>query len=130
MFVLKDEVKCWWPVKVNVPDDKVAGRFIQHTFDVEFTLVDRDRAQEQSDERNAILNSGKPTDEIVRELEAFDDTTWLKAISNWRGVFDQDKTEVPFSSDLLARALKQPLTRKAIQEAYAELASGEVRRKN
>lgn len=130
MFVLKDETKVWWPVKVRVPDEKSPGRFIEHTFDAEITLIDRDQANSRDALRSEILNSENNPREIIDALQAFDDETYCQLVSDWKGVLDEQKREVPFSRDMLVKALKQPLVRAAFERAYAELASGEVRRKN
>lgn len=130
MFILQDEIKVWWPVKVKVPDEKSLGRFIEHTFDAEFLLIDRDQANARDDQRAELLSSDGDPKDIVRALQAFDDETYCQIVSDWKGVLDKQKREVPFSHALLIQALKQPLVRAAFERAYAELTSGEVRRKN
>ena len=130
MFILKKQITAWWPVKVAVPDDKTAGRFIEHKFEVEFTLLDRDQAKARDDARSLILDGKGDAKDIIEEVNDFDDQTYVDLISDWRGVLDEDKAEVPFSRDMLVLALKQPLVRQAITKSYEEMASGEIRRKN
>jgi predicted house-cleaning noncanonical NTP pyrophosphatase (MazG superfamily) len=137
MFVLKDEIKAWWPVEVKEPDTKVAGRFITYKFEVEFRLIDRDEGKAHNDQRAAILKKAEDLDlteaereRILEELIAFDDDSYLEVISDWRGVIAEDKSEVPFSSSVLMKALKRPHIRAAIDLAYAEFQGGEGRRKN
>lgn len=130
MFILKDQITAWWPVKVNEPDEKSAGRFVEHKFEVLFTLIDQDQAIARDEARSALIkDDGDPAD-IIRALQAFDAETFADRISDWRSVFNESKKEVPFSRDMLLLALKRPLIFAAIQRAYQEMASGELRRKN
>lgn len=130
MFILKNEVKAWWPVKVKEPDPKCAGRFIEHKFDAEIRVLDRDQAKVRDDARNELLNGGGEAKDIIEALNAFDDETYVDLISDWRGIVDEDKREVPFSRDTLMLALKQPHVRAGIARAYEEMATGEIRKKN
>ena len=130
MFILKDEIKAWWPVKVKEPNPNSPGTFVTHKFEVEFTLLNQDEANARNDARAALINDEGDPGTILKAIQAFDAETYADRISNWRGVFDEDKREVPYSRDMLLQALKRPLINVAIGEAYQEMASGEVRRKN
>ena len=98
---------------------EVAGQKIQLSYGVEPGI------------RFAVILDGKgDAKDIIEEVNDFDDQTYVDLISDWRGVLDEDKAEVPFSRDMLVLALKQPLVRQAITKSYEEMASGEIRRKN
>lgn len=138
MFVLQDVVTIWWPVEVKVPDAKVHGRFVTQQFEAEFKVLNADDGQARMAERAEVLG-GKESDEdeaerpvrdVVKELQEFDFATWATIVLDWRGVQDADRQEVPFSDDLLIKAVKQPLTRKAFERAYAEILSGEPKKGN
>src|SRR4051812_4719159 len=96
MFILKDEIKAWWPVKVREPNPKSAGTFQEFKFEIEMRLLDRDQAQERDDARSEILGREGDARETIEALNAFDDETYLDLVSNWRGVVDEDKNEIPF----------------------------------
>lgn len=130
MFILKDQITAWWPVKVNEPDEKSAGRTIARKFEVLFTLLDQDEANAQDEARAELLNGDGDPRDIIRAVQAFDAETWADRITDWRGIFDEAKKEVPFDREILLRALKRPLIQVAIARAYQEMASGEARRKN
>lgn len=130
MFVLKDQITAWWPVKVNEPDPKSAGRFIEHKFEVEFTVLDQDAANARDEARAELLHGDGEAKDIVKAIQAFDAETIADRVSDWRSVFDADKKEVPFSREMLLTALKRPHIYAALMRAYQEMASGEVRRKN
>jgi hypothetical protein len=130
MFIFKDEVSVWWPVKVKQPDEKKPGRFIDYEFEVEMRIMDRDELEERGRQRAELLEAQDAADVVLRRVNDFDDESWADVITDWRGVFDEDRTEIPFSRAILVKALKRPLIRNGIQQAYQDLCSGEVRRKN
>lgn len=124
MFILRDEIKSWWPVEVREPNPASPGTFIKHKFEVEFTLINQDEANARNDARSALLKDDGEAGEIIRALQAFDAETYVDRISDWRGVYGEDKREVPYSRDTLLQALKRPLIQVAIAEAYEKMASG------
>ncbi|MDO6967022.1 hypothetical protein [Rhizobium alvei] len=136
MFVLKKEIKAWWPVKVSEPDETIPGHFADYEFEVLFRLLDRDEARAQNDARarliegDASVTSLSSANERMRAIEQFDDDSFVGVISDWRGIQDERKAEVPFSEAILRQALKRPHIRKAIFDAYQAMASGEGLRKN
>lgn len=132
MFVLKKVTTVWWPVRVDVPDEKVPGRFISHEFEAEFRIIDADAAQARQDEREALLKAAEKMEAgaALKKINAFDFETWTTMVLNWRGVQDEAGAEIPFSDALLVEAIKQPLTRAAFERAYGEIVAGNPRRKN
>jgi hypothetical protein len=130
MFILKDEVSVWWPVKVKQPDEKKAGRFVEFEFELEMRIMDRDEIEERGRKRVEILEAEAAPADVLRRVNEFDDETFVDVITDWRGVLDEDKEPIAFSRDILIKALKRPLIRKAIEKAYSDLCSGEVARKN
>jgi hypothetical protein len=135
MFVLKKEIKAWWPVKVSEPDEGMPGHFAEYEFEVLFRLLDRDEARAQNDARakliegDASVASLSAANERLQAIEQFDDESFVGVISDWRGILDERKAEVPFSEAILRQALKRSHIRKAIFEAYQRMA-GEGLRKN
>lgn len=130
MFILKDEIKAWWPVKVKEPNPSSPGTFITHKFEVEFTLINQDEANAMNEARALIFkDDALEPGEIVKSLQNFDAERFAERISNWRGVFGEDKREVAFSREILLDALKRPLIYAAVAEAFEDMASG-GRRKN
>ena len=130
MFILKDQITAWWPVKVNEPNPKSPGTFTRHTFEVEFTLLDQDEANARNDLRAELLNSPGDPGDILKALQNFDAETFADRITDWRGVFDNDKKEVPYSREMFLKALKRPHILVAVSESYEEMARGKVRSKN
>jgi uncharacterized protein YicC (UPF0701 family) len=131
MFILKETITAFWPVRVKEPNPKSPGTFTEYKFEVEFTLLNRDQAQAQNDLRSEMLKDEMRTaKEILDDVDQFDTNSFVEAISDWRGVYDEAKNEIPYSRDMLITAMNRPLIRKAIAEAYNEMASGEGRRKN
>lgn len=130
MFVFKDEVSVWWPVKVKQPDEKKPGKFAEYEFELEMRIMDRDEIEERAKKRAELLEAQDDPAGVLKRVNDFDDETWIDVITDWRGVQDEDKEEIPFSREILGKALKRPLIRTGIQQAYQDLCSGEVRRKN
>lgn len=129
MFVMKKQTTVWWPVKVDVPVDHL-GRFVEHEFEAEFLIISADAAQAREDKRAEFLSATGSAAQVMRDLNTYDFASWADLVLNWRGVQDEDREEIPFTTDMLIAAVKQPLTRAAFERAYAEILAGKPRRKN
>lgn len=134
MFKLVKTMTAWWPVKVYEPDPERPGKFAEHTFEIEFEILDRAQAEELARERDAILDvvkdstGGENLRELERRLEEHNTKSFQRSIRNWRGVLDDDGNVLPFTNESLLLALKRNSVREAINAAYAEaIDSGKAR---
>lgn len=123
MFKLKENLTCWWPVKVREPDPKKTGKFVEHEFEAEFKILTRDEAQSRNAARNAILEKKADAKEIMADLEAFDDQAYHDTVLDWRGIVGDDDKPLEFSGKALDAVLGHNRVRHALNRAYEEAIS-------
>jgi hypothetical protein len=109
MFILDQSDSYFWPVKVKVPSDN--GRFTELTFDCKFKRV-------TESEFKAYL-------EKVQNKEMNDHDICKEIIVDWRGILNQDKTELKFSQESLSRVLDVNLVAKSIAMSWLDSVTGE-----
>ncbi|KMO39611.1 hypothetical protein [Methylobacterium aquaticum] len=115
MFVVASQRLFWWPVTVSIPHPTEAGRQEKHTFDMQFRALPQDEARRIDEERNAL-----PEDEQAARMFDF----IHQVAVGWRDVVAEDKTDVPFSRELLEQQLQFPWFRDGILRAYEEAVTG------
>jgi hypothetical protein len=129
MFKLVHNLTVWWPVNVIEPDPDKPGSYVEHTFDVELEILDRDYATNRDKMRGELLKSAEkdPSEENLKhvqaELEEFDTASFTRVIKNWRGVVDEKEKVIPFTNETFAAALKLERIRIALNRAYQEAIS-------
>lgn len=126
MFKMVKTLTAWWPVKVYEPDPEKPGQFVEHSFEIEFEILDRDQVDEHARQRAAIFDDaeGEPSPERLREIERKLDERQTKefqrCVRNWRGVLDDEGNVFPFTNENLLVALKRNNIREGILVAYRE----------
>ncbi|MGO7015921.1 hypothetical protein [Rhizobium leguminosarum] len=129
MFKLVHNLTAWWPVNVIEPDPDKPGSYVEHTFDVELEILDRDYATNRDKMRGELLKSAEkdPSEENLKhvqaELEEFDTASFTRVIKNWRGVVDEKEKVIPFTNETFAAALKLERIRIGLNRAYQEAIS-------
>ncbi|MGO8057550.1 hypothetical protein ACC716_04980 [Rhizobium johnstonii] len=129
MFKLVHNLTVWWPVNVIEPDPDKPGSYVEHTFDVELEILDRDYATNRDKMRAELLKSAEkdPSEENLKhvqaELEEFDTASFTRVIKNWRGVVDEKEKVIPFTNETFAAALKLERIRIGLNRAYQEAIS-------
>ncbi|MGO8079905.1 hypothetical protein [Rhizobium leguminosarum] len=129
MFKLVHNLTVWWPVNVIEPDPDKPGSYVEHTFDVELEILDRDYATNRDKMRGELLKSAEknPSEENLKhvqaELEEFDTASFTRVIKNWRGVVDEKEKVIPFTNETFAAALKLERIRIGLNRAYQEAIS-------
>jgi hypothetical protein len=129
MFKLVHKLTVWWPVNVIEPDPDKPGSYVEHTFDVELEILDRDYATNRDKMRGELLKSAEkdPSEENLKhvqaELEEFDTASFTRVIKNWRGVVDEKEKVIPFTNETFAAALKLERIRIGLNRAYQEAIS-------
>lgn len=123
MFVMKDERRFTWPIRVVEPNDKGANPAA--TFKGVFVAMPRD-------EYDAEVEKVFSGDDLVSNEEAA--AFVEKFMRGWEEVVDEDKNAVPFTRETLVKALEYPPMLPAILAAYNEAltpaAKRDRRRKN
>jgi hypothetical protein len=101
-----------WPVKVKFPCD--GGKFSEETFDATFKRLPISQIQE------------------LLKLEGMTDAKMCKEVMiGWKGIVDDNKSEIPFSEDAMEKLLEFPLVASAVISAYLDSTiGGEAKRKN
>ncbi|MFB2553338.1 hypothetical protein [Ensifer soli] len=137
MFVVVDTLTCWWPVKVLEPHPTRVGVVVEHEFEVEFEILDREENKVLQDMRAAILKEAAEIggDDAIaqaeRKLEEHDEEAFRRVLRNWRKIVDQNKAEIPFTLENLSRVLTRDHVRAAINRAYQDaISQDKARRKN
>ncbi|MGO6954162.1 hypothetical protein ACC740_05520 [Rhizobium ruizarguesonis] len=129
MFKLVHNLTVWWPVNVIEPDPDKPGSYVEHTFDVELEILDRDYATNRDKMRGELLKSAEkdPSEENLKhvqaELEEFDTASFTRVIKNWRGVVDEKEKVIAFTNETFAAALKLERIRIGLNRAYQEAIS-------
>ncbi|WP_347268182.1 hypothetical protein [Paracoccus sp. (in: a-proteobacteria)] len=118
-FKLAETYRYWWPVTVRVPDPETPGRFVKQGFRVLFEPLDRE-AQLAEAEKSAALKT-------MRELVDHEIENALRVVRNWEGVVGDDGI-LPFSEEMLKRALRHSWFRDGLQQALKESLAGEEAR--
>lgn len=121
MFVLTDDLTFWWPVTVYVPDTKTPGRLVGQTFDVKFKSLAADRARELKAQFDALEGSD--------QRDAHQDWLATEVTVDWRKIVDENKEEIPFSSEALSRALQYSWFRIGIYNAWTDATWGSPKTK-
>lgn len=119
-FKLVETDRYWWPVTVRVPDPANPGKVIEQTFRAEFEPMTPEQEQEAAEIIQKL--------ETAREIHAHGLEQVARVIRNWEGVIDAEGNPVPFTTDMLALALKKSWFRIGIQAALKESLSGEEAR--
>lgn len=104
-----------WPVVLMVPSSKGAGKYDKQTFEAEFKYLSQERIDE-------IIKSAR-SDEIN------DNQVLDEVMMGWKGVQEDDGSELEFSPSNLEMVLQIPGMRSAIVSAFFESLAG-ARRKN
>lgn len=126
MFKMVKTLTAWWPVKVYEPAPDKAGTFAEHSFEIEFEIIDRDQVETHARQRAAIFDDadGQPSAvqlrEIERKLEEQQIKEFQRCIRNWRGVLDDAGEVFPFTNENLLIALRRNSIREGIRVAYGE----------
>ncbi len=126
MFKLVQNLTVWWPVKVIEPDPEKPGSFVEHTFEVELEILDRDYSKNRDAMRVELLKTAEadPSEENLKrvqaELDAFDTASFTRVVKNWRGVIGEKDEVIPFSNETFAAALKLERIRVALNRAYQD----------
>ncbi|MGR9345843.1 hypothetical protein ACU8NW_14665 [Rhizobium leguminosarum] len=129
MFKLVQNLTVWWPVNVIEPDPDKPGSYVEHTFDVELEILDRDYAANRDKMRAELLKSAEkdPSEENLKrvqaELEEFDTASFTRVIKDWRGVVDEKEKVIPFTNQTFAAALKLERIRIGLNRAYQDAIS-------
>jgi hypothetical protein len=140
MFKLVSNLTCWWPVKVIEPDPDKLGKHIEHQFEAEFTVLDREDSQRIDELRAELLKGfekavergedGKvPTDveeklkKAQAELDAYDVNAFRRVLKDWRGILDDDGQPFRFSEENFLIAMKHERIRVGLNRAYQEAIS-------
>ena len=113
MFVLKEDRRFEWTVKVEVP--QAGGKFLTQLFTGVFVPIDADRQ-----------------DEIMRApISQQDAMIAAEALQGWgEDVTGEDARPLPFDEENKARLLKIPYVRTGVVRAYFDAMSGKAERKN
>ena len=126
MFKLVQNLTVWWPVKVIEPNPEKPGSFVEHSFEVELEILDRDYSKNRDAMRVELLKKAEadPSEENLKrvqgELDAFDTASFTRVVKNWRGVVDAKDEVIPFSNEAFAEALKLERIRVALNRAYQD----------
>lgn len=134
MFKLVPNLTCWWPVKVSEPDPNKPGKFIEHTFEAELQILDRDESQKADEQRRAMLKQAAddPSDEnlakVEKLLEAHDQMAFRRVLRNWRGLIDENDQPIPFTDETFVAVMKHDRVRRALNVAYQEAITGDKAR--
>lgn len=104
-----------WPVKISTPSPKGAGKFDEHTFEAEFKYLTQERIDELI--------------KLARAEEINDNQVLDEVLMGWKGVQEEDGTEMEFNPTNLENLLQVPGMRSAIVQAFFTSLSG-ARRKN
>lgn len=114
MFKIEQNQSYQWPVNVFVPRD--GGKFVKATFTAEF------KALPQSE-----------IDSILRDVRegTVDADFCIESLVGWKGVQDDDGSDLPFSDEAKAKLLNIPYARHAVVTAFFDsISGGAARRKN
>jgi hypothetical protein len=106
MFVLEDEYRRTWPVKVKV--ETAAGKTETKTFNASFKVPSMRRIRELVGSRNAF----EADEEMLRG-----------ALIGWQGIVGPDKEPILFSSEARDRLLDVPIIRVALARALQDAIS-------
>lgn len=101
MFKLAQKREIDWPVTVNVPQD--GGNTVKATFTARFEVLD------QAEMEKVVLDGGD---------------LWKRVLVDWKGVADEDGTEIAYSDEAKEKLVKIVYVRNALSAAYGELQSG------
>lgn len=104
-----------WPVVLMVPSQKGAGKYDKQTFDAEFKYISQERIDE-------IVKS-------ARAEEINDNHVLDEVLAGWKGVQEDDGSELDFSPSNLDMVLQIPGMRSAIVGAFFASLAG-ARAKN
>ena len=104
-----------WPVVLMVPSAKGSGKYDKQTFEAEFKYLSQERIDE-------IIKSARA--EEINDNQVLDEV-----LAGWKGVQDDDGSELDFSPSNLELVLQIPGMRSAIVSAFFESLAG-ARRKN
>ena len=107
MFVVQDEYRRTWPVKLKF--ETAGGKVEEHTFQALFKVPSIGRIKELTGARN--------------QLEA-DEQMLREALIGWDGIVGQDKEPIPFSVEARDRLLDVPIIRVAISRALQDAIAG------
>ena len=114
MFKIAQNPTYKWPVKVHIPAD--GGKFVTATFDAEFKALPQD-------EIDRIIEAGRDGDreaDLTREF-----------LVGWKGVQDEDGSDLPFSEEAKAKVINIAYVRNALVTAFFDSITGNAaRRKN
>lgn len=119
-FILTPKNKFWWPVIVQAPDPEAPGKFIEQRLEVRFNVPDQDDEIAYQEKFAAATTQ--------RERVEMEMARLLEMITDWRGVEDDERTEVLFNKEMITAALKQPWFRTGVYTALAEAISGKEAR--
>lgn len=114
MFKIAQDPSYEWPVNVFIPRD--GGKFVKGTFTAEFKALPQD-------EIDSILRDAR--DGVT------DADFCVQSLVGWKGVQDEDGSELRFSEEAKAKLLNIPYARHALVTAFFEsISGGAARRKN
>lgn len=119
-FILTSKNLFWWPVIVQAPDPETPGKFIEQRLEIRFDVPD------QADE--VAYQEKYAAAKTQRERVEMEMHRLLGVISDWRGVEDEARKDVPFSAEIVTAALQQPWFRAGVYKALAESISGKEAR--
>ncbi|MBX3447509.1 MAG: hypothetical protein KF765_12215 [Parvibaculaceae bacterium] len=120
MFVLKKSHTFWWPATARVPADE--GKIVEDDFMLLFETIEPEEARRIMEEVAAAERAGDTSKShaLLRRV-----------VKGWKDVVAPDKTQVPFSDEVLVQALGFPWFSVAAYEAWADAQNGRERaRKN
>jgi hypothetical protein len=115
-FVLKRSDSYTWPVTVDIPID--GGRFKRESFEVEFARLPQSRVHELQlavAKVKAALERGNELDGLVTDQEIANEI-----VMGWKGILDEDGSEVEFTAAAKAELLDIAAVASAIVSAFSE----------
>lgn len=119
-FRLVENPRYWWPMLVRIPDPETPGAVIEQRLEVLLQARPQDELIAEQRRINAIDD---PIERLVAEREV-----QAAAVHGWRGVVDDDGSDVPFSAAALSLAMQHSWFRASLHRAWAESLEGQEAR--
>ncbi|KRB58457.1 hypothetical protein ASE04_27475 [Rhizobium sp. Root708] len=119
-FVIEENYRYFWPVKVRIPDPEAAGKIIEQTLKIQFEPLPRDEALAAQERHENLTTAKERADHEHEQL--------LLVCKNWDDVIAKDGGAVSFSEDRFRSALQMSWFRTAVYEAYADSLNGQEAR--
>lgn len=119
-FKLVEAPRYWWPMVVRMPDPDNPGAVIEQRLEV---LLQARPQDELIAEQRRISTLADPVEQIVAERNSL-----AAVIHSWRGVVDDDGTDVPFTPAARDQAMQHSWFRAGLSRALAESLAGQEAR--